>query len=151
LVAGAPPRHLAAELVWRPGFAFANALDLRRVQRIDFGAALPVIPQTHAHRQGEQVGKAFLERLVPGDFAPDVADHAAQPNAQELERAPRPLELARVRVASGHDCRALGNAPVALPQWHVVALREIDQFFQCAMTQPRIGRMRDFQYCNNGW
>jgi hypothetical protein len=28
------------------------------VQRIDLGAALPVILKTHPHRQGEQVGEA---------------------------------------------------------------------------------------------
>ena len=36
-------RHLAAELIRRPGFALADALDLRRVLRLDLGAALPVI------------------------------------------------------------------------------------------------------------
>jgi hypothetical protein len=33
------------------------------MQGIDLAAALPVILQTHPHRQGEQAGKAFLERL----------------------------------------------------------------------------------------
>jgi hypothetical protein len=66
-------------------FPLADAFDLRRVQRIDLGAALPMILKPHPHRQGEQVGKALLERLVVRNFAPDVADHPAQPNAQELE------------------------------------------------------------------
>ena len=43
------------------------------MQRIDLVAALPVILQTHPHRQGEQAGKAFLERLIARDLAPDVA------------------------------------------------------------------------------
>jgi hypothetical protein len=85
------------------------------VQRINLRAALPVILETHPHRQGEQVGEAFLERLVAGDLAADVADHAAEPNAQELERAAGPLELVRMRVAPDHDRGALGDAPVALP------------------------------------
>jgi hypothetical protein len=89
------------------------------------------------------VGKAFLERLVAGDLASNVADHAAEPNAQKLERAPGPLELVRMRVAPDHDRGALGKASVALPQWHVVAARQLDQFYQGAMAQPRIGRMRD--------
>jgi hypothetical protein len=46
---------------------------------------------------------------------PDVADHAAEPGAQELERAPGPLELMRVGVAPDHDRGAFGDAPVALP------------------------------------
>src|SRR5262249_4235719 len=37
----------------------------------------------------------------------------------------------------------LGDAPITLPQWHVVAPRQIDQFFQCAMAQPRIGRITE--------
>jgi hypothetical protein len=41
------------------------------VQRIDLGAALPVILQTHPHRQREQIGKAFLEGLIAGDFCSD--------------------------------------------------------------------------------
>ena len=136
-------RHLAAELVRRPGFALANAFDLGGMQRIDFGTALPVILKAHPHRQGEQAGKAFLEGFVARDLAPDIADHAAQPDAQELERAPSPLELVRMRVAPNHECGALGDAPIPLPQRHVVAPRQFDQFFQGAMAQPRIGRVRD--------
>src|SRR5215831_18232156 len=121
----------------------ANAFDLGGMQRIDFGTALPVILKAHPHRQGEQAGKAFPERLVARDLAPDIADHAAQPDAQELERAPSPLELVRMRVAPNHECGTLGDAPITLPQRHVVAPRQFDQFFQGAMAQPRIGRVRD--------
>src|SRR5215470_18422537 len=53
-------RHLAAELVRRPGLALADAFDLRSVQRIDLMTALPVILETHPHRQREQAGEAFL-------------------------------------------------------------------------------------------
>jgi len=42
--------------------------------------------------------------------------------AQEFEFAPRPPELAGVGVASAHDRRLLGQAPVALAQPHI-ALR----------------------------
>src|SRR5262249_38069621 len=100
-------------------------------------AALRVILQTHPHRQVEQVGKAFLEGFVARDLAPDVADHAAQPNAQELERAPGPLELVRMRIAPDHERGALGDAPVALPKWHIVAPRQIDQFFSSARWHSR--------------
>ena len=108
-------RDLAAELVRRPGFAFADAFDLGRVQRIDLMTALPVILKAHPYCQREQVGKALFERPVAGDLAPDVADHTAEPNAQELELTPGPLELVRMRVAPDHDRGALGEAPVALP------------------------------------
>jgi hypothetical protein len=91
-------RHLAAELIRRPGLPLADAaFDLGRVQRIDLAAALPVILQTHPYCQRDQVGEAFLKCCVAGDLAPGIADHAAEPNAQELERAPSPLELVRVR------------------------------------------------------
>jgi len=99
-------RDLAAELIRRPGFALADAFDLGGVQRIDLGATLPVILETHPHCQGEQVGEAFLESLVAGDLAAEVAGHAAKPNAQELEFAPRSLELVRMGVAPDHSPRA---------------------------------------------
>jgi hypothetical protein len=41
------------------------------------------------HRQGEQVGETFLERLIAGDLAPDVADHAAQPSLSSKPLKPR--------------------------------------------------------------
>jgi hypothetical protein len=111
------------------------------MQRIDFGTALPVILEAHPHRQREQIDEAFLERRVAGDLAADVADHAPQPNAQEPERPPGPFELVCMRVAPDHDRSSLGDAPVALPQRHIVASRQIDQFSQRAVAQPCIGRM----------
>jgi hypothetical protein len=56
----------------------ANTFDLRGVQRIDLRAALAVILKTHPQRQGEQVG----------NLAADIAHHAAEPSAQELQLAP---------------------------------------------------------------
>jgi hypothetical protein len=106
--------HLAAELVRRPGFAFADAFDLGRVQRVDLGSAPPVILETHPHRQGEQVGEAFLEGLVAGDFA-GCRGSRGQAEWQKLERAPRPLELVGMRVTPDHECGALGDPPIALP------------------------------------
>jgi hypothetical protein len=76
----------------------------------------------------------LLEPLVAGDLAADVADHPAQPDAQEFEFAPRPLELVGVGIASDHDSSAFGYAPIALPQCHIVALRRIDR-----PLQPRVG------------
>src|SRR5205814_5062011 len=126
-------RYLAAELVRRPRFAFADALHLRGVQRIDLGAALPVILEAYPHRQSEKVGEALLEPVVAGDLTADVADHPTEPDAQEFECAPRPLELVGMAVSTDHDRRALGHPVIALPQPHAVAFGEIDQLFQRAV------------------
>ena len=48
---GDSDRHLAAELVGRPGLALADALDLRGVQRIDLRPALAMV--LVAHLDGE--------------------------------------------------------------------------------------------------
>ena len=49
----------------------------------------------------------------------------------------------RMSVAPDRKRGALGNAPIALPQRHLVAPCQIDQLLQRAMTQPRVGRMRN--------
>jgi hypothetical protein len=103
------------------------------VQRIDLRAALAVILELHPHRQGEQIGEALLEFGVSLDLAADIADHPAEPRAQEFEFAPRPLELAGMGIPADHDRGTLGHLPIALAQRHVVALRQIDQLFQRAM------------------
>jgi hypothetical protein len=96
-----------------------------------------------AHRQCEHAGKALGERRVAGDLAADVADHPPQPGPQEFEFAPRALELVGVGAAPNHDRCALGQAPIALTQRHIVALGQIDQLLQGAMAQPRVGRVGD--------
>jgi hypothetical protein len=103
------------------------------VQRIDLGAALPVILEAYPHRQSEKVGEALLEPVVAGDLAANVADHPAQPNAQEFEFAPRPLELVGMGIAADHDRSAFGHPAIALPQPHSVAFGEIDQLLQRAV------------------
>src|SRR6202040_1346629 len=102
-------RYLAAELVRRPRFAFADALHLRGVQRIDLGAALPVILEAYPIGQSEKLGEALLEPVVAGDLTADIADHPTEPGAQEFEFAPRPLELVGMGIASDHDRRAFGH------------------------------------------
>src|SRR5207302_6905550 len=92
-------RHLAAELVGRPGFAFADAFDLGSVQRVDLRAALAMVLEAPPHRQGEQIGEALPECLIVHDLVADVADYPAEAGAQEFEFAPRSLELVRVGVA----------------------------------------------------
>src|SRR5215467_13819229 len=140
---GGGDRYLAPELTRRSGFAFANALHLGSMQRIDLRPALAMILEAHLHRQGEEIGKARLQCLVPGDLAANVADHPAQPGAQEPQFAPRPPELVRMAVPPDHDHRALRHPPIALPQRHAIAPGTFDQLLQRAMAKPRIGRMRD--------
>src|ERR1700704_3911325 len=126
-------RHFAAELIGRPSFAFADALDLGGMQRINLGTALAVILKAHPHRQGEKMGKALPQRLVVADLAADIADHPTEPNAQEFEFSPRPIELVGMGIAADHDRGALGHPTIALPQSHSSALGEIDQLLQRAM------------------
>src|SRR5437763_7599070 len=126
-------RHFAAELIGRPSFAFADALDLGGMQRINLGTALAVILKAHPHRQGEKMGKALPQRLVVADLAADIADHPTEPNAQELEFSPRSIELVAMGIAADHDRGALGHPTIALPQSHSSALGEIDQLLQRAM------------------
>jgi hypothetical protein len=113
------------------------------MQRIDLRAALAVVLKAHPHRQGEEIGEALLEPLVTGDFAADIADHPAEPDAQELEFAPRPFELVGMAIPADHDRGALGHTAIALPQWHAMALGEIHQLVERAMAEPCVGRVSD--------
>ena len=107
--------HFASELVGRARLAFADAFDLRRVQRIYLLAALAVILQPDFDREIEEVGEALLEGGIALGLAPDVADDAAEPGAQELQLPPHPLELMGMGIAPNHDGGAFGDAPIALP------------------------------------
>src|SRR5438270_13370513 len=86
-------RHFAAELIGRPSFAFADALDLGGMQRINLGAALALILKAHPHRQGEKMGEALTQRLVVADLAADMATHPTEPDARAPEFSPSPTEL----------------------------------------------------------
>src|SRR5215468_4135468 len=90
-------------------------MHLGGVQRIDLRPALTMILKAYPHRQGEEVGKARLQCLVPGDLAANVADHPAQPGAQEPQFAPRPPELVRMAVPPDHDRGAFCDPAIALP------------------------------------
>jgi hypothetical protein len=48
-----------------------------------------------------------------------------------------------VGVASDHNGGSFGDAPIALAQLDPFAFGQIDQFLDCAMREPRVGRMRD--------
>ena len=92
-----------------------------------------MILEAYPHRQSEKVGEALLEPLVAGDLAADVADYPTEPDAQEFECAPSPLELMGMGVAPDHDRSAFGHPAIALSQRYSVAFGEIDQLLQRAV------------------
>jgi hypothetical protein len=47
------------------------------MQRIDLGAALPMILEAYPHRQGEKVGEALLEPVAAGDLAAKICDRSS--------------------------------------------------------------------------
>jgi hypothetical protein len=76
-------------------------------------------------------------------LAPDVTDDAAKPGAQELELAPGALELVGMGVASHHDGGPFGDPSIALAQLDAFVFGQIDQLFDRAVSEPRVGRMCD--------
>lgn len=121
----------------------ADALDLGGVQGIDLVAALAMVLQADAQREIEQPAEAGFELGLAVDLAAQVADDAAQAGAQELELAPRPLELMGMAVTADHDGGALGDPRVALAQLDAGLLGEPDQLLERPVHEARVGRMRD--------
>jgi hypothetical protein len=134
---------LAAKLIGGSSFALADALHLGGVQRIDLGATLAVVLEPHSVSQGQKGGETLPERIVPGDLAADVADHPAEPDAQKLQFASGALELMGMGITANHDRCPFGHPPIALPQRHIVAPRQIDELLDCTMAEPRVGRVRN--------
>ena len=81
-------RDLAAEFVRRPRLATADALDLRRMQRVDLRPALVLLLMANPQRKVEQRAKAIFERSIALDLAANVTNDAAELRAQEFELAP---------------------------------------------------------------
>jgi hypothetical protein len=69
------------------------------VQRIDLGASPALILEAGLGREIEKMAEALMQLGIAVDAAADVADDAAQAGAQELELAPRPLELMRMSIS----------------------------------------------------
>ena len=70
--------HLHAELVGLVRLALADALDLRRMQRIDLAPTLMAILGQHAAGQAQLAGKDLFQSIIARDPSPDVADHPPQ-------------------------------------------------------------------------
>jgi hypothetical protein len=95
-------RDFAAKFVRCPGLAFADALHLGGVQRVDLGTALTLLLMANPVGEIEQRTKAILKRRVALDLASDVTDDAAKPGEQEFELSPGTLELGQRFFGSNH-------------------------------------------------
>jgi hypothetical protein len=68
---------LAAELVGRPGLAFADALHLRRVQRVDLGPALALLLMANPQREIEGASNYTYAEACPSESLSDwIGVHA---------------------------------------------------------------------------
>src|SRR5881394_48540 len=102
---------------------------------------LPAISMLCCHGIGSRPRHHAARRLnlpasnlkLPCGLHRMLSDHPTEPNAQELEFSPRPIELVGMGIAADHDRGALGHPTIALPQSHSSALGEIDQLLQRAM------------------
>ncbi len=136
-------RHLAAKLVGGSRLALADAFDLRRVQGIDLLAAPAMVLVADLDRQIEEWGEARREFGMALDLAMDVADHPAEPGAQEPQRLAGALVLMGMAVAPDHDGGALGDPEITLPQPDALSPGKRDQLDQRPMRQPGIGGVGD--------
>jgi hypothetical protein len=98
------------------------------MQRIDLRSALMLILIANAPCEIEQKVEAIFQSGIAGNLAADVADDAAEPCAQELERAAGALELVCVNVTPHHDCGPFGHAPIALAQRDALAFGKLASF-----------------------
>ncbi len=69
---------LHPELIRLVRLAFADALHLGRMQRIDLAAALAAILRQHPLREMEQLDEGLAQFLLAHALAADVADDAAE-------------------------------------------------------------------------
>lgn len=69
----------------------------------------------HLHHQRQKRGELRLQFLVVTDLAIDIADHAAEPEAQEFQFGVGTLELMGMDVTPGHDGGAFGHPHIGLP------------------------------------
>ena len=135
-------RHadLDAELIGFVGLAFANALDLRSMQRVELPATLALAlildPASPRERQREHV----CEFRSADDLAGDVADDAPEHRADAPQGSVGPLELLGVGIALVPDQRDLADPHVRLAQGHAPRLGEAHQALACAMHQLGVRR-----------
>src|SRR3954462_991424 len=110
--------YLDPELVALVRLAFADALHLGSMQRVDLPAPLAPALVLDAPGQRQRQGEDLGEIKPVGDLAGDVAHQSSEHRADALQGPVRPLELPRVRVALVLDQRALANPRIGLAQSH---------------------------------
>ena len=77
------------------------------------------------------------------DLAPDVADDATEPGAQEAQFPMVAVELLGVSVTSRHHGGSLGDAQIGLPQPHPVLLGQAVEPLDRSVQQFGVGREGD--------
>ena len=95
---------LDAELVGLAGFALADALDLRCVQRVELVLVLGLLVRMRSARSSKVFRWAMALGRFAGracQFALDLAQHDAQNRALALDGTAQALELLGVGVAAG--------------------------------------------------
>ena len=134
-VGGGGKRDLDAELVGFVGLALADALGLRGVPGIELPAALPLLLLADLRGPAKGRGKDFQQALVAVNLAPDIADHAVQAGAQELDPLVHALELFGVGIAPGHHRRRFCHPLVGLAKRHLMVLGQFAQLTDCRLQE----------------
>lgn len=97
------------------------------VHRTDLPAAQAMVLMADPDGAIEQRGEALLADRITLNLAADVADHAAEPDAQDGEHAAGTVELVGVGIAPNHDGGPLGGTPIALSRHDAFARAQCDQ------------------------
>jgi len=134
-------RHadLHAELVGLAGLALADALDLRRMQRVQLVLVLGALraDALATLQPWLQAITHVLRRLQQA--ALHVAQHAPEHGALALEHPAQPLELLGVRIAAGTPAQAAALALEGLLQPQPGALRQLHHLGPRHFQQPAVG------------
>src|SRR5205085_686502 len=114
---GGGERDLAPELVAGLRLALADALHLRRVQRVELVAAavLASLSQQPGDKT-ERPSKGGPHGSLAGDLAADVAEQPAEPSAQLPDLPFRLARAARVDQLRGLAAGPSGHPQVGLAQ-----------------------------------
>ncbi|PPK41815.1 hypothetical protein B0G57_12580 [Trinickia symbiotica] len=136
-------RHLHAELVRLARFALGQALDLRRVQRVELLFVLGLLRHNPLGAANQFFQRRAALRRHRAELPVDVAHHAPHPRAQGAQRAPHALVLLGVRVAADLAGQARRFAVVVLPQLQAVLCCCLHQMLSTTLQQTRVGWMRN--------